>query len=323
MPLTTQVHVDRPLTMMSVGYMAALTGLLSDKVFPLVPVSKRSDTYFVYDAGDFNRADAAERAPGSEPNYGDYDVGTATPYYAREWERTKLVTDEERANSDDPLMPDEDAMQFATRQVALKKERDFASNFFTTGVWGTDEVGGTGFTRWDDTLSDPAADVVNWSRTVTNATFGYKPNVLAIGAPVYDVLRTHPSVRDAIKYTNPAFAGDITPQLLAGYFGVERVVVGDVVYEAAKKGGTSTPTQIYGKSALLVYAAPNPGLRTITGGATFAWDGGTGMGRDARGMNVRRWREEARRGDAIQCSAFIAHHVVAASAGLFASQIIT
>ena len=324
MPLVSQVHVDRPLTILSVAYMAALDGILSDKLFPVVPVMKQSDTYFTYDQGDFNRAQAGIRTPGSEPNYGDYDIGTATPYFTKNYEKSKIISDEERGNSDQPLGPDQDALSFVTRAVALTKEVDFASKFFTTGVWATNKVGGTDFVAWDSPVSDPAADVTTWKRGVQEATTGYTPNVLAIGAPVFDKLKVHPGVRDAIKYTQRGFAGDITPALLAGYFGVDEVIVGEVSYVTSPKGAaTTTKAQIYGKSALLVYRTKTPSLRSITGGLTMAWDGGTGLARDGKGLVIRRWREDARMGDAIQCMGYWDHKVVSSDAGLFASAVVS
>lgn len=326
MPMPTKIHVDRPLTMLSVGYMADISGTLSDKVFPVVPVHKQSDIYFVYDKGDFNRANAAIRTPGAEPNFGDYDVGTATPYFCKNWEKSKIVPDEDYQNSDDPLSPDQDAMEFVTRAVALTKEVDWATKFFTTGVWtGTaDKVGGVDFTAWDSPVSDPAADVTTWKRAIQEKTCGYNPNVLSIGAPVMDKLKVHPGVRDAIKYTQKGFAGDITPQLLAGYFGVEQVLVGEVAYVTSNKGAaTTTVSQVYGKSLMLCYRTLRPSLRAVTGGATFAWDGGTGLGKTSRGLAIQKWRSEERLGNAIRCMGYWDHKVVAADAGMYASSVVS
>jgi len=200
----------------------------------------------------------------------------------------------------------------------------FASNFFATGVWNTQKQGAVDFTKWDSPVSNPASDAITWMRTVQEATCGYKPNFMAIGAPVFDILRNHPDVIDKIKYTNPGFSGDVTKQLLAQYFGIERVEVGDTVTVTSPKGAaTTTKAQLYGKQVLVGYATPRPTLRSPTAGLVIAWDGGTGMGRDARGMAVRRWRNDERRGDAFQCSAHFAMKRVSQECALFAYDVVT
>lgn len=322
MPLSNQVHVDRPLTMMSVAFMAAQSPV-AFKLFPLVPVEKQSDIYFEYDEGDFNRADANIRAPGAAPDYGDYDIGTANPYFCKNYEKSKLVTDEERSNSDSPLAPDQDALVFCTQVLAMTLEKNFAEAAFNTSVWGADKAGGTDFTQWDNPLSDPAADVTAWKRVVQNATCGYMPNVLAIAGDVYDKLKVHPKVLESIKYTQPGFSGDVTPALLAQFFGIEEVVIADVVRVTSAKGVTPVvKANIYSKKVLLVYRTKTPSLRSPTAGITPAWNA-SGFGADAKGMVVRRWRNDERMGDSFQVMSFLDFKVVSSECGVYAYDVIS
>ena len=39
-------HIDRALTNMSIAYAQGANAFIADKVFPIVPVQKRSDVYF-------------------------------------------------------------------------------------------------------------------------------------------------------------------------------------------------------------------------------------------------------------------------------------
>ena len=52
MPSRSQTHIDRALTNMSVKYMQDASGFVNDKVFPVLPVQKQSDRYFVYKKED-------------------------------------------------------------------------------------------------------------------------------------------------------------------------------------------------------------------------------------------------------------------------------
>jgi hypothetical protein len=83
----------------------------------------------------------------------------------------------------------------------------------------------------------------------------------------------HPLVIDRIKYTSPAFAGKITPQILAEAFDVEEVLISKAVYNTAAEGQAASMTFLMGKSALLANRPRSPGLMTPASGYTFAWAG--------------------------------------------------
>jgi len=55
-PSRSDVHVDRPLSTLSVAFLQGADDFVSDSVFPIVSVRSRSDRYFLSTRGDFNRA---------------------------------------------------------------------------------------------------------------------------------------------------------------------------------------------------------------------------------------------------------------------------
>ena len=107
MPLPTlgDVHVNRPLTMMSVGYLQDQKDFVASEVFPAIPVPMKSDLYFVYNRGDYFRNNMQLRAPGTPAAAGGYKLATQT-YVANVWAEKKIIDDQIRANSDQPLQPD-------------------------------------------------------------------------------------------------------------------------------------------------------------------------------------------------------------------------
>ena len=56
-PTLQDVHVNRPLTNVSVAYLQEAAGVefVADKAFPAVPVENKSDLYYTYARADFNR----------------------------------------------------------------------------------------------------------------------------------------------------------------------------------------------------------------------------------------------------------------------------
>ena len=65
-PTASSVHVNAPLTSISIAFLQDQSGFVARKVFPAVPVNKQSDRYYIYDRGDFNRDEMKERAPATE-----------------------------------------------------------------------------------------------------------------------------------------------------------------------------------------------------------------------------------------------------------------
>jgi len=169
----------------------------------------------------------------------------------------------------------------------IRRDRFWATTFFTTSVWATDNTGTSaagggspGSTTpvfWDDDANgDPFTDIAAAQTTILTNT-GYMPNTLVLGWPVYQALRKHPLIIDRIKYTNPAFAGTVTPALLAQAFDVNRVLVSKAMFNSAAEGVTFSGSLIAGKNALLCYTAPAPGLMVPTAGYTFPWAGFIGI----------------------------------------------
>ena len=64
LPTGSDVHVDVPLTNISLAYMQSEENFISTKVFPFIPTAKQSNKYYIYDRADFNRDQAAVRGPG-------------------------------------------------------------------------------------------------------------------------------------------------------------------------------------------------------------------------------------------------------------------
>jgi hypothetical protein len=280
MPIRQQIHIDRALTNVSVAYMQSEDVFIAAKVFPIVPVQKQSDTYFIYKKEDFFRDEAAERANGTESAGGDYELEQAPPYFCRIYAFHKDVTEQERVNADDPLKPDQDSTEFVSHKLLLRREVKWATDYFQSGVWGTEFTGvdadpSAGQTlRWNLASSDPIKVIRNAKTAMTENT-GYAPNKLVLSPYVYNALCDHPLILDRIKYTQK---GIVTKELLASLFEVDEILIPFAIQNTQAKGKDGQMSFVMGKHALLCYAAPNPGLKQPSAGYTFAWKGLQGAG---------------------------------------------
>lgn len=285
MPQRQNIHIDRALTNISVAYMQSANAFIADKVFPQIPVQKQSDTYFIYNRDDFFRDEAVERAKGTESAGGDYDIEQAPPYFARKYAFHQDVTEEDRVNADNPLTPNQDATDFVTRKLLLRRENIWAQKFFKTGVWGTEITGvdatpGAGETlRFNVASSDPVRFIKNESTKMIERT-GYKPNTLVLSPYTFNELIEHEDIVDRIKYTQTGIA---TMSLLAALFEVDNIYVPSAIQNTKAKtagdaAGSGTYSFIMGKHALLCYVEKNPGLKKPSAGYIFSWTGLLGAG---------------------------------------------
>jgi len=280
MPTRAQTHIDKALTSLSVAYIQGNSQtFVADKVFPMVPVMKQSDRYFMYKKEDWFSDGAAERAAGTESAGGDYDIDNTPTYFCTKYSYHKDVTEEERTNTDNPLNADQDATDFVTNKLLIRREVSWAAKYFVTGIWGKEYAGqaaadATHVKFWNDPASTPIEDIATAQSDIAELT-GFKANKLVLGQRTYDALKNHPDILDRIKYTQK---GMVTPDLLAALFEVDEVLIASSVLNNAAKGKDASMSFIFGKHALLCYAAPRPGLKTPSAGYTFAWTGLLGAG---------------------------------------------
>lgn len=280
MPARTQIHIDRALTNVSVAYMQDESVFIADKVFPLVPVQKQSDTYFIYSKEDFFRDEASLRADGTESAGGDYDIEQAPPYFCRITAYHKDVTEQERVNSDAPLDPDKDSTEIVSHKLLLRREIQWATDYFQAGVWGKEIAGvasepKTGQTlQWNDPTSDPIK-LIRKERTAMLELTGKKPNKLVLSPYVYDALADHPMILDRIKYSQK---GVTTKELMCELFEVDEILVPVAIQNTERKGKDGKMSFIMGKHALLCYAENKAGIKKPSAGYIFVWKGLKGAG---------------------------------------------
>jgi hypothetical protein len=330
-PSLSSVHVNQPLTNISIAYTQSNTNFVADRVFPVVPVSKQSDNYFTYDREDWFRSEMRKRAPGTESAGAGYGVSTAL-YSCDVFALHKDIADQIRANEDTPLNSDRDATEWLALQAKLKKESDFASTYMAGGIW-TYEADGVASSptasgsfdptnasnndklQWNDASATPIEDVRQGKRFVMEKT-GFTPNVMVMGQTVFDSLIDHPDVIDRIKYGQtaggPALAGN---QALAQIFGVDEILVGSGVQNTAAEGATETNSFILGKHALLTYRAPRPSIMTPSAGYTFSWNGYLGGGNGA--PQISKFRMDMLKSDRIEAEMAYDQKLVAADLGYF------
>ena len=332
MPLLTpsSVHIDQPLTNLTLAYVQEQTNFIADKVFPVVGVDRQSDKYYIYDRDNMNRSgDVKKLAPRTEVNRIGMSISNNS-YYADVYGLGMDFDEQTLANEDAALDIRSAGAQTLMTRLMIHREEQFASTFMTTGVWGTDATGaasGVGTpVYWDDyTNSTPILDVTNARRTVQLASGGFKPNTMVVGKEVRDDLINHPDVLARLNggatVTNTAL---VTNAKLAEIFEVENFYVMEAVKNSSVEGVAESNAFIGGKDALLVHTPSSAGLMTPAAGMTFAWNNIPGVSN--LGVTVESFSDDALRrqqvAEHIQVKMAYDMKVVGADLGYFFSGIV-
>lgn len=309
-PSTLDVHVDQALSNISIAYRNE--NYIADQVFPIVPVKKQSDLYFVFEKSGWFRDEAGPRGVGARAPRVDYFIKRGGPYAAVEYAAAKGVPDEVVDNADNPLAPQREATDFVTEKLLLRLEVDVAGKVFTAANWTNSGAPNSGANSWGNDTSDPINDVVgpgNVRETLRQA-IGRYPNTLVLGAKVFAALKRHPDLLDRVRYTSPTYG--IDTGFLQKVFEVEKILIGTAIYDTAKEGAASTLTDVWGNSAWFGYVPPNPGLMTPAAGYVFAW----------RQRQVNRYRELEEHQDMIECLMSWATQITSPDSGFLLTSVV-
>jgi hypothetical protein len=317
-PTQSDLHVNVPLTNVSIAWMQSASTYIADKVFPKVPVQKQSDLYWKYAKSDWRRSDVKRRGPSTESAGTGWNMDTDT-YFTHVYAVHKDIDDQLRANADSNFNLDRDATEFITNQLLLQRDVDWAASYFKAGVWSTDLAGTTDFVKWSDGGSDPIGDVADLIVQFRKLT-GFKPNICVLGAEVMKALKQHPDIIDRIKYTQ---RGIVTEDLIATLFDVDELYTsyatiadGEQFADARVQDLAATYDFITNsKGVLFAYAPKGPSLMTPSAGYCFTWKGY--IGGNSSGVKISRFRMDHIKSDRIEAEATYDMKVVAADLGVF------
>ncbi len=268
-PTLNDLHVDTALTDFSVAYFQRPGAYLAGNVFPVVPVAQRSNKYYVYDRNELLRTDAEKRAPGTKGARRSYKLSTSN-YNCEVYSVGIGVSEQERANADPALDPEEDAARVTVQDMRIRMDVDWSAKAFSTAIWATESTA-----TWNTSTGDPIGDIQTGIKTILSQT-GFRPNTLVLGADSwYNALWSSTAIIDRLPNDS---AKIVTTQFIGNLFGFDRVFIAEGVRFSGDQGTTGTPGFIHGDHALIAYVDAGAGLREPTAGKTFVWTGLVGGG---------------------------------------------
>lgn len=293
---SSEVHVDQVMTQISIGW--PQEGLVGEQLFPSVPVRKQSDKYYIFGREGWLPEDDF-RAPGTVAREITGAAVSTDTYFAKEHALQIAVTDEERANADNPLNPDRDGTEIVTSKIMLGRERTIQTLATTAANYASGmTVTLSGTSQWSDYVnSDPIGDLRAGKRAIHGKVF-LEPNTMVASYEVMSILEDHPDFLERIKYSERAI---FSPELLSAILGLGRVLVPGAGYNSAPLGQAETLAYIWPKDCVLAYVPARPGMKIPAYGYEFTLNS----------QIVDRWRENPRKSDIIRCSRSYDHKMTA------------
>ncbi len=295
-PTARTVHVNRPLTNISVAYMN--NEYIYPQVFPQVPVTNKSDSYFQFDRSAFYKVRSGMRAPGTRAPMGDYGITTAS-FLCINDALGAIIPDEMRDNADAPLKIDLLGTRYVSDGLELGEEVRVAAKIAACASWASASNPGT---AWSSDSSDPYADILTVCDAIVKQ-IGRMPNVAVTNWTVWRRLQNHPNFLERLKYTRPG--GTLATTDVTNWFWLDKLLIGKSIYDSANEGATTSMGFVWGNNFWVGYVPQSPALEEPAAGYVFRWGN----------REIRRLRLEPEHATLIEGQWFTSETITASEAG--------
>lgn len=284
-----QVHIDVPLTNLTVAQLQSDENFIADKVFPNVPVDKQSNKYYVWPRGQFNRVgDVKKLAPGVASETVDLAVSTDN-YFCEVYALGMEFTEQMLANVDTQLNVRLAGSTLLATKMRLFREIEWINTYFAPGVWTTQYTGVASaptagqFVRWSDYLTATPIQDVTKAKTAlflaSGGTAAYSELVGVMTQDVYDVLINHPDILARLNGGSTIRDTSlVTQQKLAEVLGLAEILIPRAIQNTGKEG-LADVNSFVATNRFAIYARPKtPGLMVPASGYNFTWSAGANAG---------------------------------------------
>jgi hypothetical protein len=236
--------IDPILSSIAFGYRNG--AMVGDHLFPRIPVPISGGTIIQFGKEAF-KAYNSLRAPGGATKRIDFGYAGAKYALVEDALEAKVPFERQR---DARLVPGIDIASSAVKLIlsvqSLALEVSQATLATTAANYdNAHKVALAGTDKWSNAAGDPGVQMRSY-REAVRASIGIYPNVLVLGAAAFNAAAENPIVKDRFKYTSHE---SVTAEMLAGYFNVKKVVVG----EAVVSDDAGNMSDVWGNNGVLAY----------------------------------------------------------------------
>lgn len=259
--------VDPVLTNLAIGYTNAAN--IYDQILPVVDVPKEAGVIPTFPTEAF-RPRKTVRALRAESNQILPDDFGSLPVILDEHDLAYPIDYREDYESAFPLQ--QHALDVVMRGIELRKEVTVAgmvqdASNYASGNSITLSGDATAATAQLNKSKGSPETVISNAKNAVRSKIAIKPNVIAMGYAVWEVLRKHPELRGILGATKDKI---VTLEEAAQIFGVSKVVVGEAVAEEA----AGQFVDLWGKNIVLAYVPETRDMYAPAFGYTLRRTGG-------------------------------------------------
>jgi hypothetical protein len=259
------VHQNATMSSISVQYQN--DEYIGARLMPDVTVGKLSDVYYIYPKRDRLAAPDDKIGPKGSANEISETRSTATysclPYGLKDYVDALTL-----ANQDAPLNEMMDVVESVTDLMDLNKEIRIASALTTSGNYSGNTT--TAGTKWDTASGGTIVKDMQDAKAACWTGRGAGKMIGFCSLSVWNVIARNPAILDLFKYNASGLA---LPKQVAGYFGLDDILVGAARKDTANAGQTASYSRIWGDVFGMVRVASSPGIRNAAWGYTFVMGG--------------------------------------------------
>ncbi len=310
MPDISTVHIDAPLTNFAVK-LGVGEEFAQDKVFPVIPVQKLSDKYFIFSRNE-ELSDDFETITADRDKANEIDWSVTDATYSADVHRLRHFVEQRIIdNADSPIQPLQTATTTLVGKVKLGVEKRIQTLVTDTAVIANAVPG----VKWDAAASVVIEKNIDDAKEIFAVACGHEPNIIVIPPTVAKVVKRDPTVRDLIKFTQNDLLvnGDLPPSI----WNMEVVIPGSLK-NTANTGQTANIGRVWNTDqVVLLWVDPNPGIETATAGYQFS------PTVQSPRFAVQRYTEPGRRGQWVEVTLINDEKLVSAACAYILDDVLT
>lgn len=278
MPSQNRAIVDKLLT--NVSNMKKAQGHICEILLPPVPVKQRTGKLAKYGQNHLRIVNSIKRGRGKYRQV-EAVIREQTSYEIEGHGLEGMVTREDYENVEAPYNAERDEVNAITSILLQEKEYILSQALANTSVI-TQNVTLSGEDQFSDyNNSDPVA-VFAVAREAVRAGCGLYPNKAWMDKAVWNKLRFHPQILDALgfKFARP---GGLSKDEMAIALGVDEVIIAEAIYQSANEGQSNAAlAPLWGKHVWFGYIPAAADVEQVSLGYRLMF-----AGKPAR--NVTKW----------------------------------
>lgn len=259
---STSVHINAAMTDVSLAY--SNDGFLADQLVPVIPVEKRSDSFYVYSRRDVAHVPRTLMGPSTPAPTGTHSESTGT-YIVKDYGRKQIVSRAMQGNADPGLDPLQDANLQNMQELMLERESRAASLLCTSSNYGSNTAAAS--VVWSNESTGVPLSDINTGIAAIPFSGGDARLIGFCCRTVWNALRKHPQI---LGLKGLAASGQASRQEVASFFELDDILVSDVTADTNNIGQSASYSYLYTATVFGIVRVPKTLTRRSSAfGVTF------------------------------------------------------